>query len=452
MKKQAVILIHGIGEQVPMDTLRSFVKAVWTTDDSLRTEYAPSTTWSKPDQMSGDFELRRLTTARSHENKLTDFFEFYWAHMMEGTQVAHLLAWAKLLLLRRPDSVPKQLRGLWCFLVGTALVVVLAIIASFIWADSIPVWLKHAVRFGGSAVWVLIGSFVVKKVAGDAARYLHVAPPNIESRHRIRTAGVKLLRRLHASGEYDRIIVVGHSLGTVIGYDILTYSWAHYNNRLKADASLATTALAALEELARNPKEDPGYVEVWQTAQSAYLKELQAAEHPWLVTDFVTMGSPLAHATLLLGRTADEFESRKTEREFPTCPPVLEEDTTDGKTERKFTYKSDKLWIPHHAAVFGPTRWTNLYFPCHYTICGDVIGGPVRPAFGMGIRDVPVTTCLQGGIFTHTLYWTLPKTYCDKCAPPWITSLRQAVRLCKKPKPVPAPKPLHPTPAAPQVA
>jgi hypothetical protein len=34
--KQAVVLIHGIGEQVQMDTLRGFVDAVWTTDSSLR--------------------------------------------------------------------------------------------------------------------------------------------------------------------------------------------------------------------------------------------------------------------------------------------------------------------------------------------------------------------------------------------------------------------------------
>ncbi|MEI9901515.1 MAG: hypothetical protein WDN31_16820 [Hyphomicrobium sp.] len=29
-RKRAVILIHGIGNQTPMDTLRPFVEAVWT--------------------------------------------------------------------------------------------------------------------------------------------------------------------------------------------------------------------------------------------------------------------------------------------------------------------------------------------------------------------------------------------------------------------------------------
>jgi hypothetical protein len=34
--KQAFVIIHGMGEQRPMDTLRSFVKAVWTTDEEVK--------------------------------------------------------------------------------------------------------------------------------------------------------------------------------------------------------------------------------------------------------------------------------------------------------------------------------------------------------------------------------------------------------------------------------
>ena len=33
--KQAVVVIHGMGEQIPMQTLNTFVDAVWTTDISL---------------------------------------------------------------------------------------------------------------------------------------------------------------------------------------------------------------------------------------------------------------------------------------------------------------------------------------------------------------------------------------------------------------------------------
>lgn len=60
---------------------------------------------------------------------------------------------------------------------------------------------------------------------GDAARYLSPSPRNISLRQQVRANGIKLLRHLHASGRYDRIVVVGHSLGSVIGYDILKHYW-----------------------------------------------------------------------------------------------------------------------------------------------------------------------------------------------------------------------------------
>ena len=63
--KQAVLLIHGIGEQRPMDTLRGFVDAVWTTDDAIHHKHAIAGIFSKHDKISGNFELRRLTTTKN---------------------------------------------------------------------------------------------------------------------------------------------------------------------------------------------------------------------------------------------------------------------------------------------------------------------------------------------------------------------------------------------------
>lgn len=112
--KQAVILIDGVGEQRPMDTLRRFVDAVWTRDTAIHHQHATkgahALLWSKPDQVSESFELRRLTTPQNSAGVTTDFFEFYWAHLMSGTSYGHVLAWARTLLLRRPSTVPPQLR------------------------------------------------------------------------------------------------------------------------------------------------------------------------------------------------------------------------------------------------------------------------------------------------------------------------------------------------------
>src|SRR5438552_3557489 len=114
--KQAVVIIHGIGEQKPMDTLRGFVAAVWTSDETIHLANGDSL-WSKPDNLSKSFELRRLTTSQNTNNVRTDFFEFYWAHMMEGTTYGHVGAWAQTLLMRSPNSVPKQLRPVYWFLI-----------------------------------------------------------------------------------------------------------------------------------------------------------------------------------------------------------------------------------------------------------------------------------------------------------------------------------------------
>ncbi len=134
-KKQAVLLIHGIGEQRPMDTLRGFVDTVWTTDKGVHHRYAVAGVFSQPDEVSGSFEMRRLTTTQNQNEVRTDFYEFYWAHLMEGTSVGHVIAWAKSLLLHWPWKVPRHLRGAWLLLV-----VLLLVIAVLVSQTALPVF------------------------------------------------------------------------------------------------------------------------------------------------------------------------------------------------------------------------------------------------------------------------------------------------------------------------
>ncbi len=276
-----------------MDTLRGFVDAVWTRDPSLRRPNVPAQVWSKPDELSGDFELRRLTTAQNRYRKRTDFFEFYWAHMMEGTALSHIGAWARILLFRPPWRIPSQLRGIWTGLVVLLVVALAAIINQFLGIVAIPHWLVTV----GGFTWLLLGgtltAFMVN-VAGDAARYLHVAPANIEIRRRIRETGISLLQKLHASGDYDRIVVVGHSLGSVIGYDILTHLWPR-QCKIHAETPPADNlALHALEALARQAKVSPLGIDAYQEAQSDYLLKLQSNGNEWLISDFVTLVSAVS--------------------------------------------------------------------------------------------------------------------------------------------------------------
>jgi hypothetical protein len=368
---------------------------------------------------SRDFELRRITT--NYKNVRTDFFEFYWAHLMNETKMAQVWAWARVLLIRNPSRIPKQLKPVWRLLVAPSLLFLAG--ASFrVFPEQAAEWIglsKSQVDVATGAValaWVGIAWFLVHYV-GDAARYLHVRPPNIDVRHSIRTAGVDLLTKLHESGKYNRIVIVGHSLGSVIGYDILTYFWQSCYSKLEPEGTQLVAALEALECLADQRKLQ---ADVYLRDQAAYFRELRDQQCPWLVTDFITLGSPLANAGVLLAKNMDRLKAKQCERELPRCPPQLEDDKRFS-----FTSEDSNVRKPYHAALFAPTRWTNLYFPSSWAILGDPIGGPLAPAFGPGVRDVPVKTQQQGYVFTHTLYWKEP----SGATAPHIQALREALRI-----------------------
>jgi hypothetical protein len=65
--KQAIVIIHGMGEQMPMDTIKGFVRAVWETDAIVGANGLPNPAEvrTKPDVRTGSLELRRITTGQS---------------------------------------------------------------------------------------------------------------------------------------------------------------------------------------------------------------------------------------------------------------------------------------------------------------------------------------------------------------------------------------------------
>jgi len=157
-----------------------------------------------------------------------------------------------------------------------------------------------------------------------------------------------------------------------------------------------------INEWPENPTEET--IKDFQKAQENLWVQQRIHGNPWLITDLITLGSPLTHAPFLLSNNSQEFAIRKNDRELPTCPPVRE----DGKIH--FNHKSKNyisesgeeksIYTLHHAATFGPTRWTNLYFKA------DLIGGPLQEVFGKGINDIEVklTSWLDLPL-AHTKYW-----------------------------------------------
>lgn len=435
-RKTAVVLIHGIGEQRPMDTLWGFVRAAWTHDPKI-VHPSRREVWSKPELITGSFELRRITTREASygDKRRFDFFEFYWAHHMQGHTLGGLFRWTLKLFLRSPAQVPKGLLLAW--VAGILLLLAAGVLAILAWEESymenlgVPRWLVVA-----APALLAIGSFVLHTVilpqAGDAARYLSPDPDNVAIRQQIRKDGVSLVEKLTASGSYDRIVVVGHSLGSVIAHDVLNFAWNRINltrmSALHAAGSPAMAALTALEAAAHglvdaSAAERPARRSAYRDAQRSYAETLTAGDAPlWIVSDLVTLGSPLSKADILIGHDAEDLADRIARREIPSAPPVLEAEGED----RRFSYPlGSEARHPHHAAVFGPTVWTNLYHPHWLIWFGDIVSGPLRQLFGPAVLDVRLPIGAPPG-FRHLDYWKNPQT---TPVPAGIAALRRALNL-----------------------
>jgi hypothetical protein len=99
-------------------------------------------------------------------------------------------------------------------------------------------------------VWRFLAKPIGTNLVGDAARYLQPRPANIAHRQAIRCAGVVLIEKLHQSGQFERIIVVGHSLGSVIAYDIIVHSWIRLHRKHRRPLSPRFRDIKEVEEKA----------------------------------------------------------------------------------------------------------------------------------------------------------------------------------------------------------
>lgn len=426
--RTAVLLIHGVGEQRPMETLRPFVRGVLGIPESA-TEPG---FFSKPDRISKSLEMRVL---RSRDG-LVDFYEYYWAQLITETTYGHVLGWLRALFLRWPWRVPNQLRPIYWL---TWITLVAALVSVGFAAGWDPAHLPEvSVGAVTGAVLAAIGNVVVLGFAGDAARYLSTVPSSVELRHNIRSAGLEILKGLH--GKYDRIVVVGHSLGSVIAYDLVRELWSEWGSYYDEPVASEQPALKALEQ-AGAKLEAGGEIttadrDVYIDAQHALFVEDQASKSRWKVTDLVTVGSPLAHGAVLLANHEGELRMKQREREFPTCPPQRERvKEKDGKTfSDRYCYwfwhgepeakpGEVRLYQLHHAAAFSQVRWTNIYHPATFGIFGDPVGGPLAHVFGQGIHDVrlPSRRLLDRTPLAHVRYWKPGSVALDE--------VRKALRL-----------------------
>jgi hypothetical protein len=332
--RTAVVIVHGMAEKRPMDVLDGFAKTALrpcSAQGEKKWDYHPL-----PTDITDTYEARRFASAQA------EIYEYHWSFLMTANKYAGAMPMALRLLLRRPSNVPDALLGIWSRVWTVVLALLLAIPALFVTGyalnTDVPAWIIGLII---SAV-VLIFWFGLYRMAAralvnstttslvDVARYLDPSPYSYAARRAIRGGLVDLLHELH-DDRYSRIVVVAHGVGTYISYDALTAFWA----------------------------------------------ETRRQGNPWRITDFVTVGAPMALADFLITRPGLFSGFKK----------------SDGELRRELfeeLVRRGALVVGSHSP-FAVTRWTNLWFPVtRGSLRGDWFGGAVGPLFGAGIRDVAV--------------------------------------------------------------
>lgn len=395
--RQAVILIHGVGEQRPLDTLRKFVRNILGEKRDVR---------NKPDKMSTLFELRRLQLgSKGRCQPQTDFYEYYWAHHMRDTKVRMLISWIRTLMFRWPCEITKTLRPYYYLLWFCFVIIGWCLFIGYI-KIGFGIVIGLAVGFFLDYNCLRIGYGVID----DAARYLNPTPDNVIQRNKIREEGIKLLDALHKSRKYNRIVIVGHSLGSVIAYDLIRLYWSFVvptENFKTISTKFFDNWRSEAELIFERSSSNAERVEKFQQLQNKIWFTLRKAKYPWLIHDLITIGSPLAHAETLLAKTPDEFEEKKKDGEYPCAPPLPNQDWYYSKPVILPDGRRWNVQVPTHAVPFIAVRWTNIFFPHRKLILGDFIGGPLQPVLGWGIRDIKVDliNIFDKSLLSHTRYW-----------------------------------------------
>lgn len=511
LPRHAVVIVHGIGEQRPLETLRGFVGS--TPDQGVVPTDQPR--FSSPDNLLGTFYERRIKVCWDQTGAAadlppdpppyqwrmanTDFYELYWAYRFRDSRLGHIAAWALPRLRRsRRTLFTERLLGpdsVWMRF-AVVLLAVLSVLAWFAadtfvlrrWVSTLsPPWaavvsiaagavalvagfwlagrcgLLSFIRFGfllvlsiftgvllalvrgdvtlvevmaaiasSAAVSAVVGAIVggLVKSLGDAARYLDSSADNLTESEAIKTQAVALLEALHDAVDdetgrpaYDRVVVVGHSLGTVVAYDAIRNLWARWHQRLPFSEDVATAGavlIQAVEQAGTAVTADgqQGTREAYRAAQQAlshYLRNPVPDGHTpdgtaprWIISDFVTLACPLAHADLLVASDRSDLHRLTEERLLATSPPDRQRIATARRRPYRFR-KPARGAVPaltylHHAAPFAAVRWTNFYF------AHDVVGGPLAPVLGPGIEDHELGRLRSFADmalhYPHSSYWT----------------------------------------------
>ncbi|WP_445166063.1 hypothetical protein ACTXG7_19580 [Mycolicibacterium sp. Dal123E01] len=414
MIRTAVVFVHGLLERRPMEIFDEFAKTILPAGDEHWAYYP------LPVEVTDSYEARRYTVPAAG----VDLYEYDWSFLMSGSRYAGLFPALARVFLRRPRNVPDQVFGVWravwlMLLIPLGVFVGLLAIGGWYLRSGVAGWivglvtsvlvLSIVLALVRAAPRALIRSFLTTGFVNVAHYFDLLAPESHMVRRAIRGGLVDLLYTLQ-QGCYTRIILVGHGIGGYIAYDALTALWAE-THELRAGAAERPAGLgsldgleAAADRLLAEPDVNRALDE-YQAAQFELWQDVRSQGNPWRITDFVTVGTPMALADFFIGRPPmfsglsrtdskrhEMFDRLTRKGVVVRCPPRSEALSVSAPDCTPACYRSGEQDMLGAQSPFAVTRWANLWFPVRRgSIRGDWFGGALRPLFGPGVRDIAVS-------------------------------------------------------------
>lgn len=390
MQKTAIVVIHGMGNQRPMETVRKLVENLFYSKNGDQNKKEDKfNIYSAPERVSGSFDHRKLIAMNN--NYKFDCYEFYYAHLMKETNSMQSLNWMIKLLIRALNSERLGLLALLVIIILICLTIGGYMLLSWLFEFTIDTlsW-QPFIKYPLLIIIPLLLLLIVKKILalfsasfGDVIRYTVPHPENIEIRQKITDKAVEFLSNLHNNFDYDRIIVIGHSLGSIVAYEMLYNTFSNFNKAFEKNSFIDTSKVESINSTEKINER---------------FKKMVSFGWKWRVTDFITCGSPLTHADFILTDKMNDFTHKVKLGEYATCPSIGEESNLFYEKKGKF--------IPTHYSMFRYVKWNNIYFQ------NDFIGGALKKLFGGGICDkvlVPKNIFNKIPIKSHTKYWDKEK-------------------------------------------
>lgn len=252
--RTAFMVIHGIGEQMPLETLDSYARGIIA---ELRSAGVRCSIEHRiAERGSGDDRWMESFVRLSGEGGGSiDIHECYWAYLTEEkASLGDILNWLlrtatatvryyreNLELQAAYEGRRKDRRGFFSYPIWGLLIAIMVFCPLLrLGGLFVPKFVRTLLgKLGKPAATAILADYV-----GDVTVYTTTDEKSkfFPIRNRILSVSQSLLENLLSDPQYDRVIVAGHSLGSVIAYDTL--------NRLNIKANLHADTEQGLKKLA----------------------------------------------------------------------------------------------------------------------------------------------------------------------------------------------------------